>query len=596
MPSAENRICQNCKASFTIDASDFQFYEKMKVPPPTFCWLCRAQRRMAWRNERSLFKRKSDFSGKEIFSAFAPDAPVKVYENEVWITDQWDPMQYGRDYDFSRNFFEQFRDLLHIVPSKNRNVVNGGPGTDYCNNFTDPKNCYLIFNGKDAEDCMYGNGYNLVKSSIDASHLSKCERCYEGFWLTSCANTFFSSQCESSFDLIFCRDCTGCNNCFGCVGLRKKSYCIFNEQYTKEQYEQRIKEFNLGSYSALEQMRKRVAEFWLKFPLRFMIGSHNEGVSGNYIEHSKNTHKSFLARECENVKFAQYLQELPGSREVYDYTAWGDANELAYECTGCGIGTHNIKFCYNVQQDTKNVEYSYMCNGCSDVFGCIGLKKKQYCVLNKQYTKEEYEALVTKIRSHMYDAPYTDVKGRIYKYGEYFPVELSPFAYNESIAQEFFPLDKNEAIAAGYTWRDPVERTYIPTRNAIDLPDSIATVSDSITNEIIGCAHEGKCNDQCTIAFRIIPDELAFYRANNIPLPRICPSCRHYRRISQRSKLHVYDRHCDCAGASSKNNVYKNSASHTHGASPCPNEFETSYGPDRSEIIYCEQCYQAEVA
>ena len=596
MTEAQTKTCQNCKAQFTIEPEDFQFYAKVNVPPPTFCWLCRAQRRMAWRNERSLFKRKSDFSGKDIFSAFAPDAPVKVYENEVWITDQWDPMTYGRDYDFSKGFFEQFSDLLRTVPLKNRNVVNGGPGSDYCNNFTDPKNCYLTFNGKGAEDCMYGNGFTFSKSCVDTSHVGKCERCYEGFWLTSCSNTFFSSQCESSFNLMFCRDCVGSNDCFGCVGLKNKSYCIFNEQYSKEDYEQKIKEFNLSSYSALEHMRARVAEFWLKFPLRFMIGSQNQNVSGNYIEHSKNVAQSFLVRESENVKYSQYMQELPGSKDTYDYTAWGDSNELVYECAACGIGTHQVKFSYNVQQDTKNVEYSYMCSGCSDVFGCVALKKKQYCILNKQYSKEEYEALLPKIKKQMDEIPYTDKQGRVYRYGEFFPIELSPFAYNETLAQEYFPLTKEEALAAGYTWRDPIERTYVPTKKAIDLPDSITTVPDSITNETIGCAHEGKCKDQCTIAFRIIPDELTFYRANNIPLPRLCPGCRHYRRIAQRSRLHVYERQCQCAGTVSENEVYKNQTPHFHGEGACPNTFETSYGPNRPEFLYCESCYNSEVA
>jgi hypothetical protein len=27
----------------------------------------------------------------------------------------------------------------------------------------------------------------------------------------------------------------------------------------------------------------------------------------------------------------------------------------------------------------------------------------------------------------------------------------------------------------------------------------------------------------------------------------------------------------------------------------CQNEFETSYAPERPEIVYCEKCYQQEV-
>jgi len=551
---------------------------------------------MAWRNERSLFKRMCDFSKKEIFSGFAPDAPATVYEDKIWISDQWDPITYGREYDFTKPFFAQFAELLRTVPLKSRNVVNGGVGTDYCNNFTNPKNCYLAFNGNDSEDCMYGNGFTHSKLCIETSHVGKCEGCYEGFWLTSCSNCFFCSQCESSFNLWFCRDCFGCQDCFGCVGLRKKSYCIWNEQYSKEEYERRVKEYNTSSFAALGSVQKRAKEFWLRFPLRFMIGSQNQRVSGNYIEHSKNVRYSFLVREGENVKYSQYMQELPGSKDVYDYTSWGDASELMYECTACGINTNRIKFSYNVQENTADVEYSYMCSGCTDIFGCISLRKKQYCIFNRQYTKEEYESLVGRIKKHMSEMPYTDTKGRVYGYGEFFPAEFSPFAYNETQAQEYFPLMKEQALAAGFTWRDSVERGYKPTRAAADLPDSIAMVDDSVIKEVIGCAHAGKCNDQCTVAFRVVPDELAFYRAHQLPLPRLCPNCRHSERIEQRSKLLVYTRACQCAGAASENGSYKNLGSHEHGAGHCPNTFETCYGPDRSESLYCESCYQQEIA
>jgi len=108
----ENRTCQNCKQEFRIEPDDFGFYEKMKVPPPTWCPECRMIRRMAFRNERLLFRRKDDATGKEIFSGFPPQAPIKVYDREYWWSDAWDSMVYGREYNFSRPFFEQFRDLM----------------------------------------------------------------------------------------------------------------------------------------------------------------------------------------------------------------------------------------------------------------------------------------------------------------------------------------------------------------------------------------------------------------------------------------------------------------------------------------------------
>ncbi|MDA2922831.1 hypothetical protein MYX07_06235, partial [Patescibacteria group bacterium AH-259-L07] len=119
----------------------------------------------------------------------------------------------------------------------------------------------------------------------------------------------------------------------------------------------------------------------------------------------------------------------------------------------------------------------------------------------------------------------------VYKYGEFFPAELSPFAYNETIAQEYFPLTKGQAIKQGYTWRDPEKRDYEITIKSQDLPDHIKGVTDDILDQVISCQHQGKCNEKCTTAFKIIPDELQFYKKMNLPLPRLCPNCRHYQRL-----------------------------------------------------------------
>ena len=218
--------------------------------------------------------------------------------------------------------------------------------------------------------------------------------------------------------------------------------------------------------------------------------------------------------------------------------------------------------------------------------------------------------MVPRIIEHMNQMPYVDTKGRVYRYGEFFPPELSPFSYNETIAQEYFPLSKEEALAKGYSWKDPEPRNYEITLKTEAIPDHITGVTDSILNEIIQCAHyydirvnprfdqresASTCNEQCTTAFRIIPQELEFYRKMNLPLPRLCPNCRHYQRIKQRNTLKLWHRKCTCSGTQSENGIYKNTATHRHGSNHCPEEFETSYAPDRKEIVYCEQCYQTEV-
>ena len=196
----------------------------------------------------------------------------------------------------------------------------------------------------------------------------------------------------------------------------------------------------------------------------------------------------------------------------------------------------------------------------------------------------------------MENMPYTDKKGRVYGYGEFFPFETSPFAYNESLAQEYFPINKEVASKIGYRWKEPEEKNYQITMEAMALPDNINDTQDSIINEMIGCTHLGKCNQQCTTAFKITTEDLKIYRSAKLPLPRLCPNCRHYERLKQRNPLKLRQRQCMCRGKQSENSIYQNGAEHRHGTEKCSNEFETSYAPDRPEIVYCESCYNSEVA
>lgn len=567
--------CQNCKKEFEIYPDDISFYERMAVPLPTFCHLCRAQRRLTFRNERGLYKRKCDFSGKEIFSMYAPDSPVKVYDRDIWLSDAWDALEYGREIDWNRPFLTQLHELMLEVPFKSKNVIHGS-NSDYSNNATDPKNCYLVFNTTYPEDCMYSNGVNYAKDCVDVSHVSKSETCHQSFWITNSYRVHFSSQCVDSSDLWFCRDCQGCMDCFGSVNLRNKNHYFFNEKCTKEDYDKKVAEYKLNTREGIERATKEAHDFWKKFPNKNHQGVKNIDCTGSYVSNSKNVKDSFLVREGENLRYCQYLQEAPGPKDCYDYSGWGSGAEMVYEVIVGGNGIQNIKFSAHSQESIHDVEYSILCtNGSANLFGCVGLRKKEYCILNKQYTKEEYNALVPKIKKHMENMPYVDKAGCVYKYGEFFPIEMSPWAYNETLAQEYFPLTKKEALTRGYRWREPDVKDYTPTVITGNVPSDIKTTGDSITKEIIECADKMECNHGCTKAFRIIPDELSFYKKIGVPLPILCPACRTMERLKMRLKMKLHKRNCMNDG--------------------CSNEFETAYSPESNDIVYCETCYQNEV-
>ncbi|MBU0626264.1 hypothetical protein KKG31_00500 [Patescibacteria group bacterium] len=59
--------------------------------------------------------------------------------------------------------------------------------------------------------------------------------------------------------------------------------------------------------------------------------------------------------------------------------------------------SYRALFSLNSFADCSNIYYCEHCFGCDHCFGCVSLKNKKYCILNKQYSKEEYEKIVGQI-------------------------------------------------------------------------------------------------------------------------------------------------------------------------------------------------------
>ena len=418
--------------------------------------------------------------------------------------------------------------------------------------------------------------------------LGESELCYETINCGKCFRTFFSENCRECADVYFSKDCIGCTYCFGSVGLRKKQYHWFNEPIGKEEFQRRLQNTSLGSRKSILKNVVESREFWLKFPRKHYLGHRNTNVSGEYIFNSKNAHNMYQVRYVEDGRYCQFITLAP-AKDIYDLSEWGAGAELVCDSITVGQNSQNVQFCFASWSGAVNTQYCMYTPSCQDIFGCVNLKKKQYCILNKQYNKNEYEELRKKIIADLEKKPYVDNAGRVWKYGEFFPYNLSPFAYNESQALQYWPLSKKESIKKGWEWHDRAPSSYQITMPAEKVPDKIQKTDDAILNEIIACGDCGK-------AFRFIPLELSLLRRFGFPMANKCPNCRHLERMSHINPPNLWHRICQCSGTSSKNGVYKNTATHHHGINRCPNEFDTAYASDRPEIIYCEECYNAEVA
>src|SRR3989344_3537003 len=566
--SNKDEICQNCKQQFLIEPDDIAFYDMMHVPAPTFCPDCRLQRRLAYRNERSLYKIKCALCNEDTFSIAEQGNPYTMYCADCWYGDGWDRFQYGRDYDFSRPFMEQFKDLYRVVPVRARFVTSGSNliNSDYTNLVSHLKNCYLVYNSDYDEYCSYGSEIESSKDSIDCTMIEGCESCYGCLNCQKCYRAFYSVDCENSNNIWFSKNLSGCNDCFGCMNLRKKSYHIFNQPYSKEAYDQKLKTLLNGSWSGYAKLAEQARDLWLEHPVKYIHGRQNTSVSGDYINNSKEVHRTFLATEAQNCKYCMWLLIKP-VKDCWDYTEYGDGAERVIDSLTSGLGVADIKYSSFMVKQVFNASYSGDCQLSRNVFGCVGVKNAQYCILNKKYSKEEYEVMIPKIMQHMDDMPYKDAKGRGYKYGEFFPIELSRFAYNETNAQEYFPVTKEQAIEQGYRWKDFEEKAHQPTKKWSELPDDSTGIEDSILNETILCQawDESSTKAQehnCTKAFRLTDYELQFYKRFNIPLPRQCPNTRHFERLKLRNPFKLWDRTC----------------------AKCQAPIQTSYDPTKPEL------------
>ncbi len=547
----------------TIDEAEIP--RDLLIGLPTLCPEERQRRRLTWRNERKLYQRKCNFCEKLVISIYNKKAKSPVYCQDCWWSDKWDAKDYGQDFDFSRDFFSQFSKLMNKVPRLS--IINSQSQNSIYTNFSSRnKNCYYTFGMFFDEDVHYSHYGSNCKDCLDCLRISHCELCYECIDCEKCYESFFSQNCQNCSDSYFLKNCIGCSNCFGSINLRNKEYYFMNKPYTKEEYLNKIKNLKMSKHFYLKDMKASFLQYASQFPHRFMIGKKNDNILGNFIYNSKNCYHCFSTGDCEDCKYGYQIDAVNSS---HDMNCMGyDKSELCYECTG-GTGLFEAISTECVWL-SNNILYSGQCfNNCSNLFGCVGLKHDQYCILNKQYTKEEYFQLREKIIEHMKKTPLKDLNGQVtqgVEWGEFFPAKLSPFAYNETVAQEYFPLTKEEAEKRGYRWKEEVvNKNYEKLRENFswaNISDDITQVEDDICNQVLFCERSGK-------PYKIQKAELRFYRKMNLPIPRLHPDERHKDRMALRNPRTLFSRNC----------------------ADCGCKIQTTFAPDRLEKVLCEKCY-----
>ena len=418
------KTCKTCAQPFQIAQDDEKFFKKMgDLPHPQLCPPCRSQRRMAWRNEICLHKNTCALCKTPMISVFPKDTPYTVYCNKCWWSDQWSPLDYSRDPDFNKPFFEQFSKLEKSIPHFTLFQDGTSENCNYTNYGVSNKNCYMAMCGY-SEDIYYSNVVVQSKSCMDCKRAFSCELCYECVDCFTCYNLDFGKDCQNCVDSQFLEDCIGCNNCFCCAGLRHKKYYFENKQLTKIEYENRLK--SLPKPLDLTNWQAQLTKLAQSVPKLFEHGNSNENCTGDYLNNAKNCKECY---DCGSLEDASYCDTCGLQvKDIYSCTNCGVSSELCYEVNGATYYNNCIAIYYG--RSLSDCQYCQYCFNSQNLFGCIGLTHKKYCIFNKQYSKEEYKKLKAHLIEHMHSTK---------EYGEFFPMEISPFPYEETIANDYYP-------------------------------------------------------------------------------------------------------------------------------------------------------------
>jgi len=549
----DTQKCVQCQTSFSFSPGELSMYEKVELVLPDICVPCRWKQHMAFWPFGKFRTGASDLSGEKLITVLPEHARYPIYTSKEWWSDAWDAMDYGQDYDSSRPFFDQLKELQEKVPRPHQQGAQS-VGCDWCDDAWESKNCYLSRSIKKTENLLYGYRAIDTKDSIDVSHIFNLDQCYDCTYCFGSYNLFFSKNCRDCIESAFLFDCRNCSYCFMCSNIRGKSYCIENIQYTKEEYEEKMKAVNLGSHTELQKYKNQYAEMLKKNTVhRENFNIKTYGSIGTYMTNCNNCINVFSWEDSENC--INCLRGLHTKDSIDMTGCW------YIEVSGnnsCSTNGYQVK--YSIWCD--GIRYSEYCDQCLEVdycFGCVGLRKKKHCILNKQYTEEEYEILKKKI--------ITDMIARG-EYGKFPPYSLGLCPYNFTTAAIYFPeVDKEYVEKRGGYWEEP-ETKIIEGLPTVELPDSITEVDSAICRQALVCPVTGW-------RYNIAEAELAFLKRKNIALPRVHFDVRTKQRLAALSQTKGESYHC------------------TYCTKDIVAYYPASWG---YEHIACEECYLRKIA
>ncbi len=372
------------------------------------------------------------------------------------------------------------------------------------------KNTYLSFwIGQNAENVLYSAmSHTSIRNVINSFVVvGNCDNIYTSRCITNSYNVFYSSNIHNSSNIFFSTNLLWCSECLLCDGLENQSYCIGNTQYTKDEY-MLLKMQTLQDKDWYELLHQQVL-------CKDIESKLSTNVVGKGVVKSHNITDGYFVQWITNGKNIFQGGWEYGGHNFYDCFDVGNQKDEYIYAANYVWETSSHVYCVVWWANLHNCYYGYHLESCSFCLWCIGLKNKSYCILNKQYSKDERYAKVNEIFAQM---------ERDWQLWEFFPASMNPFYFNDTAAYLIDPsFTKEEVTKLWYLRRDePI---------TVDIPEGAVTVKSSELGQFESVDERGErkldetvCKrviiDENGDAYRIIPMELEFLQKHGLPLPR----------------------------------------------------------------------------
>ncbi len=503
------------------------WYKKFNVPPSTVAPMNRVKITTLFGTGFGWWWNKHAVTGKPLLSYVHPANGIKVLPDPEFF--EQDNTNKAVEYQSATSFFDQIRALQLEVPFTAWRSMTV-PVNSIALLSQGDENSFFVTACK-SKNSFYAYAVDNMENSAEAFESEHIINSFNVLYSQRIYDCKFVRQSADCLNSAFLFDCRNCEFCFGATNKRNRKYVWFNEQLSKEEWEKRRAEVDLGSREVLEEYIAKFQE---------LVG-HKAIWPENFNEHVEDCTGEYLAK-CRRCKFM--YSGYDSQDNYYGAVFLGNNENNAY--VGGAINSFDNFYCHaplksrgckyvHSTYESQNVEYSMQCYNCENCFGCVGLIRKSFCIFNKQYTPEEYWKRVDELKCAMLD------RG---EYGEFFPAKFSPSYWAVSVGL-LYQIEEAEAAKLGCLMLDPESAGALGELPAGAVMRSPEELPDNINQtDVDAWGGQPMMDPVEKRRYALLKPEIALYKELGIAIRAMHPMTRLRSMVFEANSGNFVDAHC----------------------------------------------------